>query len=145
MQTLKFMKMSPDAPIPTRQTSGAAGFDLHASHDSYVPSLSRPMVVSTGIAVQIPAGYVGLIRDRSGLARKHGLLVMGGVIDSDYTGEIMVMLSQLDNTGFYEIKKGDRIAQLLIVPCPAFDVVVVDSLDDTERGDGGFGSTGIAA
>ena len=98
-------------------------------------------MVRTGISVEIPPGHVGLIRDRSGLAAKHGVFVLGGVIDSDYTGEVKVLLSKAGE-GALNIQPGDRVAQLVIVTCPAFEVLEVDSLGETARGENGFGSTG---
>jgi dUTP pyrophosphatase len=86
MQILKFKKTDPKAIIPRRQTEGAAGFDLHALESEYLHKTTTPLMVRTGISVEIPPGHVGLIRDRSGLAAKHGITVLAGVIDADYRG-----------------------------------------------------------
>ena len=141
MQILKFKKTDPKAIIPRRQTEGAAGFDLHALEAEYLHKTTTPLMVRTGISVEIPPGHVGLIRDRSGLAAKHGVFVLGGVIDSDYTGEVKVLLAKAGE-GALNIQPGNRIAQLVIVACPAFEVLEVDSLGETARGENGFGSTG---
>jgi len=118
----------------TRGTSGSAGLDLYSQED--YKDNGGVVLVSTGVRVMIPEGYVGIIKDRSGMAKK-GVTTHGGVIDSDYRGEVGVMLRLNGNT----IKKGDRIAQLVVVPC-LMDFETVDSLDETERGEKGFGSTG---
>ncbi len=95
MQILKFKKTDPKAIIPRRQTEGAAGFDLHALEVEYLHKTTTPLMVRTGISVEIPPGDVGLIRDRSGLAAKHGVFVLEGVIYSDYTGEVKVILAKV--------------------------------------------------
>ena len=141
---IQFKKLHADARIPTRQTPGSAGFDLHL--DGRSPWFMYPgdtRVYPTGIAAAIPEGYVGLIRDRSGLASK-GLTVLGGVIDSDYRGEIKVVLNHADGPGSVSVAlaPGDRIAQLVVIPC-LLDGVEVTELADTERGAGGFSSTGV--
>ena len=135
---MDFVKLHPDAKLPIRQTPGAAGYDLHAMANTLVGAVE---IVSTGVAAGIPEGHVGLIRDRSGLAAKHGITVLAGVIDSDYTGEIKVVLSCTKESPAV-IVAGDRIAQLVVVPCVMETSQWVVSLDDTKRGAGGFGSTG---
>lgn len=136
---IQFKKIWEHSVAPTRATSGAAGFDLYAAEDATVFS---QIVVKTGISVAIPYGYVGLIRPRSGLAVKCGVDVKAGVIDSDYRGELMVLLSIGRQFIPHQIKTGDRIAQLVVVP-NLTDSEVVDVLSDTERGENGFGSTGM--
>lgn len=130
--------LTPTARLPTRGSTGAAGLDLYADLGGEGrKSTEQPF--PTGIAVEIPPGYAGLIWDRSGMAKK-GIFVVGGLIDSDFRGMVQVMLQC---PGWpVEVEHGQRIAQLLIVPCPAFEPVRVDELGDTERGGGGFGSTG---
>lgn len=138
-------KTDPRAVIPTRSTEGSAGYDLRAVLDE--PLTMQPgqrACLSTGIAVSLPSKeYVGLVFARSGLAVKHGLALSNGVgvIDSDYTGEIKVGLVNLSQQA-YQIQPGERIAQFLILPIALPEWVEVDSLSQTERGSGGFGSTG---
>ncbi len=144
MQILKFKKTDPKAIIPRRQTEGAAGFDLHALEAEYLHKTTTPLMVRTGISVEIPPGHVGLIRDRSGLAAKHGITVLAGVIDADYRGELKVILAH-HGQGALNIQPGERIAQLVVTVCPDFEVQEVEDLSDTERGAGGFGSTGTGA
>lgn len=136
---LKVKLLSQTAKLPTRGTSGAAGLDLYADLGGEGNETAFSLI-PTGIAIAIPPGYVGLIRDRSSLA-KHGFFVVGGVIDSDFRGNIQVMLRCAGDWKI-SIEHGQRIAQLLIVPCPQLEVVEVTELDATERGAGGFGSTG---
>ena len=119
---------------------GDAGADLKASEDTVIPSKGR-CLVSTGISMAIPIGYVGLIWPRSGLAVKHGIDSGAGVIDSGYRGEIRVLLFNHSESDF-EVVKGDRIAQILIQKIESPQFVQVETLDETERGSGGFGSTG---
>ena len=123
--------------LPTRGTPGSAGLDLYASKKGFAVD-SQVQVIPTAVRVAIPPGYVGLVQGRSGLA-KGGLLVITGTIDSDYRGEIGVLVTSQHH---HNISPGDRIAQLVIVPCHMGEPVAVDALDDTERGGGGFGSTG---
>jgi len=131
--------LSPGATMPTRGSEGAAGYDLYALEDTTINCFQfKP--VSTGVSIEIPAGHYGRVAPRSGLSVKHGVMVGAGVIDSDYRGEIKVALATLN--GVYEFKKGDRIAQLIIERIATPELVQVDSLDNTDRGDGGFGSTG---
>ena len=130
------------ATAPTRAHSADAGLDLYSLQSATVPPGGRELI-STGVYVAIPPGYVGLICPRSGLAHKHGLTVLNapGIIDAGYTGEIKV---NLHNTGdeVYLAETGTRIAQLVITPTPDARLVQVDTLDATERGDSGHGSTG---
>ncbi len=137
---IKFLKMHPEAKIPERQTEGAAGFDLHTTSAGVV-SMGFITRFQTGIAVAIPEGFVGLVKPRSGWAVKHGVDTMAGVIDSDYRGEINVILTCEDAKESFTVERGDRIAQLVVVPFMG-DACEVDSLDDSERGIKGFGSTG---
>jgi len=131
--------LAPGAILPTRGTDGAAGYDLYAIEDVIINCFQFTLV-STGVSMAIPAGHYGRVAPRSGLAVKHGVMVGAGVIDSDYRGEVKVALATLN--GVYNIKAGDRIAQIIIEPIVTPELVQVDSLDDSERGDGGFGSTG---
>ena len=130
------------ATAPTRAHSTDAGLDLYSLQSATIPPGGRELV-GTGVHVSIPPGYVGMICPRSGLAHKQGLTVLNapGIIDAGYTGEIKV---NLHNTGdeVYWAETGTRIAQLVITPIPDAHLAQVDSLDATERGDSGHGSTG---
>ena len=137
---IKTKRLTSTATIPTRGSEQAAGLDLYADNEHTVlPNCVS--VVPTGIAMAIPDGFVGLVWPRSGLACKHGVQTLAGVIDSDYRGELKVALTTCTKTTM-RIEQGDRIAQMLIVPVSMLECVEVDSLDDTERGAAGFGSTG---
>lgn len=126
--------------IPIRGTCNSAGLDLFSNENGFINPLSRVMI-STGIIVKIPTGYYGRIAPRSGLALKNGIDVLAGVIDSDYRGEIKVILYNTDKDNIYEYKKDDKIAQLIIEKYYDFEINVVNELEDTERGICGFGST----
>ncbi len=129
------------AGLPTRATDGAAGFDLVAIEDTSIYEFGEapcPISVRTGIKLQIPEGWVGLIRDRSGMA-KNGIFIVAGVIDSDFRGEVKVLM--YNSAGTYKIRAGDRIAQIVFVPCYT-DLIYFGDVDKTERGEQGFGSTG---
>lgn len=142
IETVRIKKMFPEAIEPKRGTDGSAGYDLF-SCDATVILPGKSCMISTGIAMEIPSGYVGLVFARSGLATKQGLRPANcvGVIDSDYRGEIMVCLYN-DSSNAKEVNFYDRIAQLVIVPYIYPNLELVETLSDTERGDGGFGSTG---
>jgi dUTP pyrophosphatase len=145
-------KLNEDAIIPTRGSAYAAGYDLYANN-IYGQNSDKDWIlqinpgecvkIGTGIAVAIPEGYFGGIYPRSGLATKQGLAPANkvGVIDSDYRGEVIVALYNHSSVP-QMINKGDRIAQLIVQPYLNFEWVEVDELDDTDRGDGGFGSSG---
>jgi len=133
-----------DLPLPTRATAGAAGFDLHAALEGErVLGPGERCLVPTGFAIALPPGYDAQLRPRSGLALRHGLLLPNapGTIDSDYRGELQVILMNTDSEPFV-VKRGDRIAQLVVAPVVRVAWEEVDSLDDTPRGAGGFGHTG---
>lgn len=138
---VRVKKLSDAAVVPQLATLDSAGFDLTSIEDVVLGPGSR-VVVDTGIALEIPKGYEGQVRPRSGLAGRYGLTVLNapGTIDADYRGPIKVILH---NTGpLYEVKTGDRIAQLIIQRVPKVKFEAADDLSETERGDGGFGSTG---
>ena len=139
---LKIKKLNPEAIIPAYQTKEAAGFDLHSIEDVVLKPGERKLI-GTGLAFEIEYGYEVQIRPRSGLAFKHGITVLNspGTIDSDYRGEIKILLINHSNEKF-EIKKGDRIAQAVVAPVIQAEIVEVEELSLTERGEGGFGSTG---
>lgn len=138
--TLKIKKLNEEAEVPSYAHAGDAGLDLYAMKDTTIASGARAMV-PTGIAVVIPKGYVGLVWDKSGLSMRNGLKTLGGVIDSGYRGEIMVGIANISNEE-YTIEKGHKVAQLLIQKVECVDVEEVAELDDTARGERGFGSTG---
>ena len=141
MAVLKVKKLRPDAVLPVRKRKGDAGLDLYAVED-VVLKPGEWKAVPTGIAVEIPEGHFGLIKDRSGLALKHALHCLAGVVDENYRGEIKVVMINLGREEF-KIEKGTRIAQLLIVPYLSVEVEEVEELSDTERGERGFGSSGL--
>lgn len=145
--TLRIVRMehNQDLPLPKYETLGSAGLDLPAAitEDIVLGSLERT-VVPTGLKIAIPDGYEGQVRPRSGLAFRYGIGVTNspGTIDSDYRGELKVLLINFGKETV-TISRGMRIAQLVIAPVQQADIVVVDDLDDTERGVSGFGSTGL--
>ncbi len=153
--TLRCKKLSEHATLPTRAHDGDAGYDLYAAYNAVVPPF-KTIMVKTDIAVAIPQGYYGRIAPRSSLAYNHGIRVEAGVIDSGYRSNIGVLLSKSKAGGkvpppidemimtdyYFHISRGQRIAQLIITKIETPPVVEVDSLDDTSRGQGGFGSTG---
>lgn len=126
--------------LPEYASAGAAGADLRASESLEIPPGGRAMV-PTGLHLEIPPGFVGLVWPRSGLAVRHGIDTLAGVIDSDYRGEVRVVLVN-HGTEPFRIATGDRIAQLLVQPVARAAFALAEGLADTERGPGGFGSTG---
>ena len=139
--TLKIKKLHPDATMPKYLRQGDAALDLYAN-ETKVLQPNRRELISTGIAMAIPQGNVGLIWDRSGMAANHGIKSMGGVIDSNYRGEIKVILHNLTDKPF-SIEKGMRIAQILIQRVEQKEILEVEELDDSIRGEKGFGSSGL--
>lgn len=147
---VQFKKLHPDAKVPQYQSDGAAGFDFCAIEEVRIPAGDQ-RIISTGICMAIPKGYEVQIRPRSGLAAKHMISVTNspGTIDSDYRGEVKIMLINhanhhamgVDNT--FVVKPGDRIAQGVLSAAPQADIVEVKDLSETVRGAGGFGSTGV--
>ena len=139
---LKIKKLDNKAIIPNYQTKGSAGFDLHSIEDVLLNPGERKLI-KTGLAFEIEDGYEVQIRPRSGLAYKYGITVLNspGTIDSDYRGEIKVLLINHSNEAF-NIKKGDRIAQGVLAKVIEADIIEVRDLNTTLRGDKGFGSTG---
>jgi dUTP pyrophosphatase len=138
---IKIKKIDEKANVPHRANESDAGADLFSIEDCIVNSLERK-IISTGISVEIPVGYYGRIAPRSGLAAKNGIDVFAGVVDSSYRGEIKVILFNSDNKPF-EIKSGDRVAQLIIEDHFNFEFEITQDLCESNRGSGGFGSTGI--
>ena len=135
-------KLSENATIPTQGTTFAAGYDLYAAEDAVVVCGTRKLI-KTNISMEITPGYYGRIAPRSGLAYKNGIDVLAGVIDSDYRGDIGVILYNTDKNIDFEIKKGDRIAQIIFEACYTATLNNVENLDNTLRQAGGFGSTGV--
>lgn len=133
------IKLDDGAKMPTRAHSSDAGLDLYAREDAIIES-NDSAIFDTGVHVEIPEGYVGFLKSKSGLNVKHGL-TSEGVIDAGYTGSIVVKLYNNKDRD-YEMKKGDKISQLVILPIITPDLELVDSLDDTDRGEKGFGSSG---
>lgn len=145
MSTLRVKILREAAVLPRYASTKAAGLDLSAALEE--PLVVEPLervAVPTGIAIELPAEHEGQVRPRSGLARRHGITVLNapGTIDEDYRGEIEVLLVNLGREP-YTIQPGDRIAQLVIAPVRRVDVEPAETLSTTERGDGGFGSTGV--
>jgi dUTP pyrophosphatase len=138
---LQVRLLSKTAKIPSRGSLEAAGLDLYADETVCIAPSERRKI-RTGVALSIPPNHVGLIWPRSGLAFKQGIDTMAGVIDSDYRGEIEVVLLNTDKYKKVYIDAGTRIAQILIQPVAMFAPVDIDALDETERGANGFGSTG---
>lgn len=142
--SLPIKRIDPEVELPSYAYAGDAGLDLRASEDVTLAPLERRLV-STGLAVAIPEGYAGFVQPRSGLALREGLSMANtpGLVDSHYRGELKVCAVNLDPERSIRIKRGDRIAQLVIQRVPAVTLVEVDELDETDRGAGGFGSSGI--
>jgi dUTP pyrophosphatase len=132
----------PPLEVPGYQTSGAAGLDLRADEACALAPGERRLV-PTGLAIELPPGHEGQVRPRSGLAVKHGIGMVNapGTIDQDYRGEVCVILVNLGQEPF-QVRRGDRIAQLVVAPVTRVEVQVVEELGESARGDGGFGSTG---
>ena len=141
---IKVKKLRPDAMIPRRATPGSTGFDLFAciDGDEAVALGTQPKLVGTGIAIEAPAGYDIQIRPRSGLSAR-GVGVTFGTVDSDYRGEVMVTMYLFSPDAEFEVKHGDRIAQMVVGRAADLPLVEVDELSQTERGSGGHGSTGV--
>jgi dUTP pyrophosphatase len=139
---VRVKRLSPDAKIPKAAKKGDVAFDLYSMID-YELRPGERFAVPTGIAVEIPPGYEGQVRPRSGLALKEGVTVLNtpGTIDSGYRGEVKTIMMNHNGEPF-KITKGMRISQLAIRPVPEVEFIEVDELSDTERGEGGFGSTG---
>ncbi|MBS3165720.1 dUTP diphosphatase [Candidatus Woesearchaeota archaeon] len=137
---IKVKKISPTAILPKYALPGDAGMDIY-SNESMILLPGERKLVPTGISMSIPTGFVGLIWDKSGIAGNHGLKTMGGVIDSGYRGEIKVVLHNLSDKPFH-IEQGAKIAQMLIQTVEQKKIEEVNELDETSRGESGFGSTG---
>lgn len=139
--SLKVKLLNEKASLPTRATSGSAGYDLKSSEEVIIKAHERG-IVKTGISIEFPSGHYVRLAPRSGLTVKNGIDVGAGVIDEDYKGEICVILFNHSNTDFV-IKHGDRIAQMILEKISILEIEEVSSIQDTERGTNGFGSSGV--
>ena len=137
-------RLDADLPLPEPAHAGDAGIDLHARIDAVLPARGGRVLVPTGIAVAIPFGFFGQVVPRSGLALKHGISLVNtpGIIDSGYRGELQVIMINTDPTNEYHVRRGDRIAQLIIQQVVTTSWQVVDELDESEDRGGGFGHSG---
>ncbi|HEY1285533.1 MAG TPA: dUTP diphosphatase [Solirubrobacterales bacterium] len=140
---LPVLKLHDDAVLPSRAHDGDAGLDLYACEAAHIGPGER-WSVGTGIAMEIPDGHAGLVLPRSGLAREHGIALVNspGLIDCGYRGEVRILLLNTDPAEIFRIESGDRIAQLLIVPVALAEPLASETLSESARGDGGFGSSG---
>ena len=141
---LRYIKIAPDAIVPTQSHDGDAGYDLYACEPAVLTPGER-MRVHTGIAVAIPHGYAGFVLPRSGLAERHGVTLANspGLIDCGYRGELQVLLHNTDRDNNFQVGVGDRIGQLVIIRVEVPEWQEVSELEETSRGDGGFGSSGL--
>jgi len=138
------MKLRDDAVLPSRAHSGDAGFDLSACEEITI-GVGERAAVGTGIAVEIPDGHAGLVVPRSGLALRHGISMVNspGVIDAGYRGEVRLLLLNTDDASAFTVEPGMRVAQLLVVPLADIELIETDEATATDRGAGGFGSSGL--
>lgn len=144
MLDVPLLRLDPDLPVPAYARAGDAGADLLAREDAHLAPGGGRALVPTGIAVAIPVGYAGFVQPRSGLALRHGVTCLNtpGLIDSGYRDELRVLLVNLDPYDAFDVRRGDRIAQLVLQKVEEVRWLPVDALDDTERGRRGFGSSG---
>lgn len=144
MLEVPLLRLDPDLPVPGYARPGDAGIDLVAREDASLPAGGGRALVPTGVAVAIPPGYAGFVQPRSGLALNHGVTCLNtpGLIDSGYRGELKVLLVNTDPAEAYTVRRGERIAQLVIQAVEHVDLRAVEELPDSERGAGGFGHTG---
>ncbi len=140
---LPIKRLDKSVELPSYAYPGDAGLDIRSSEDVDLKPLERRLI-HTGLAIALPDGYAGFMQPRSGLAIKEGLSIVNtpGLIDAHYRGELMIIAINTDANNTIHIKRGDRIAQLVIQKIPAVELIEVDELDKTERGEGGFGSSG---
>jgi len=146
MSALRFQRLKEGAVLPNRANSGDAGFDLSCIADFEIQPGER-VLVGTGLAVEIPHSHAGLVLPRSGLALKHGIALVNapGLIDAGYRGEIKILLLNTDRLNTFAAERGSRIAQLVVVECSLATAVWSESLDPAERGEDGFGSSGVSS
>ena len=141
--TVRFKKVHPDASLPSYAHPGDAGMDVRSVEDVELAPGARALV-HTGLVMILPPGWEAQVRPRSGLALKHGVTVLNtpGTIDAGYRGEVGVILANLGDVAF-PVRKGDRIAQIVVAPVTTADIEEAEVVDETDRGSGGFGSTGV--
>ena len=141
--TLRFKKIHPDATLPSYAHASDAGMDVRSVEDVTVPAKGR-VLVHTGLVMLLPPMYEAQVRPRSGLALKYGITVLNtpGTIDSGYRGEVGVILANFGDSDFH-VKKGDKVAQIVVAPVVQAEIEEVSEIDETDRGAGGFGSTGV--
>ena len=141
---LRFLVLDPGARLPTRAHPGDAGLDLYALEPASITAAGGRAAVRTGLAVEIPPGHAGLVLPRSGLAARTGITLANapGLVDPGYRGELRVLLLNTDPSQPFEVAAGDRIAQLVLTPFIEAEPLAVEELSATDRGDGGFGSSG---
>jgi len=141
--TLRFKRIHPDATLPSYAHASDAGMDVRSVEDVTVPAKGR-VLVHTGLVMMLPPMFEAQVRPRSGLALKHGITVLNtpGTIDAGYRGEVGVILANFGDSDF-EVKKGDKIAQIVVAPVLQAGIEEADEIDETDRGSGGFGSTGV--
>ena len=139
--TIQFKKLSPEAKTPTKAHATDAGFDVFSAQDITISPLGWAKV-PLGISVAIPPGYCIVAKDKSGLALKQGIHIWAGVIDTNYRGEVCAVVANGGNTDF-KVEKGMKITQMLVLPVPEVVFEEVENLDETDRGSGGFGSSGL--
>ncbi len=141
---IPILRLDADLPLPAAQHPDDAGYDLHAALDTRIDAAGGRALVPTGIAIAIPSGHAGFVLPRSGLALNHGVTCLNtpGLIDPLYRGEIKVVLVNTDPTRHYDVHRGDRIAQLVLLEVGMVEWIEVDDLGSTERSTFGFGSTG---
>lgn len=142
---IPLQQLDKDLPVPENAYVGDGAVDLRSTKDLVLKPFERALV-PTGIAIELPLGYAALVVPRSGLAIKHGITLVNapGLIDSNYRGEIGAIIANMDPHEAFEIKRGDRIAQLMIIAVEQAEFEVVETLSETERGAGGFGSSGVS-
>lgn len=138
-------RLDPELPGPVRAHPGDAGLDLFSADDAVLPPAGGRVTVGTGLAVALPAGYVGFVQPRSGLAARHGVTVLNspGTVDAPYRGEIRVTLLNTDPRQAFEVRRGDRIAQLVVQRFADVHLVEVERLPGSNRAERGFGSSGV--
>lgn len=144
MLDLPVLRLDPDLPLPAYARAGDAGIDLIARDDVTLAAAGGRALIATGIAIALPEGYAGFVQPRSGLAARHGVTCLNtpGLIDSGYRGELKVCLINHDPLEPFEVRRGERIAQLVVQAVETVRFVPVEELDGSERGDQGFGSSG---
>ncbi len=144
MLEVPLVRIDPDLPVPAYARPGDAGVDLRAREETLLGARGGRALVPTGVAIAIPLGYAGFVQPRSGLALAHGITCLNtpGLIDSGYRGELKVLLVNTDPTEDFEIRRGERIAQLVLQRVEHAVFVLCDALEPSDRGDGGFGSSG---